>query len=172
MSPWVPPYFGSWEHLVQLLLHNPFLGGGGVGPHGPFTTMEYTTGQQPVPNPWRAADAPSSALGRVLGPSPQPWHGMVSMIISAISMKDLASRINDKQAKGELTSRAEKALSTLIDDCGTPPHRWPWPGPPPWSHQVVEGLTLVAHSLQEGSLRNEIPGVAGQIAEKSIQAAR
>ena len=31
-APWVPPYFGSYEQLVQELLGNPFLGGGGTPP--------------------------------------------------------------------------------------------------------------------------------------------
>lgn len=27
-NPWLPTYLGSWEQLLDVLFHNPFLGGG------------------------------------------------------------------------------------------------------------------------------------------------
>ena len=46
---WVPSYFGSYEHLLKELLHNPFLGSGQGGPPRPALV------EGPSPDPWRAA---------------------------------------------------------------------------------------------------------------------
>ncbi len=53
MSHWVPPYFGSYERLLQELLHNPFLGSGQGHPHLAHAEARF----KPQPDPWHDAQA-------------------------------------------------------------------------------------------------------------------
>ncbi len=69
---------------------------------------------------------------------------------------------------GGLAERSDRTISEIIDDfCGAKVRPWPWPGPPPWVLGAVEELALVANSLQEGSMREELLGVAGRMMERS-----
>ena len=155
--PWLPPYLGTWQDLINSLLHDPFLGSrrGHGFPYGVAAPM-----YEPNPSPWRNAE-----------PSPSPWSPAVSLLMSAISMKEVASKLPDGELRNDIGKRADHAISMFIDDyCGTPPRRipWPWPGPPPWVYSIVSELAMAANSFQEGSLRNEILHVAGQIAQKAF----
>ena|SRR5437868_2448454 len=155
--PWLPPYLGSWQDLINSLLHDPFLGSG-RGRGFPYAVAAPT--YDPNPLPWRNAE-----------PNPSPWSPAVSFLMSAISLKEVASKLPDGQLRNDLGKRADHAISTFIEDyCGTPPRRipWPWPGPPPWDYSIVSELAMAAHSFQEGSLRNEVLHVAGQIAQKAF----
>ena len=49
--PWVPPYFGTWEQLVNELLHNPFLGSGRGG-YPPCVQTNILRMADPDPVPW------------------------------------------------------------------------------------------------------------------------
>ncbi|MGI8960530.1 MAG: hypothetical protein ACR2IV_12345, partial [Bryobacteraceae bacterium] len=46
-TPWVPPYFGSYEQLINELLQNPFLGSGRPG-HPPVVAEMARTGGTPT----------------------------------------------------------------------------------------------------------------------------
>jgi hypothetical protein len=108
---------------------------------------------------------------RIAEPNPSPWSPAVSFLISAISQKEVASKLPDGGLRNELDRRADQAILTFIDDyCGNPPRRipWPWPGPPPWVYAIVSELAEAANTFQEGSLRNEVLHVAGQIAQKAF----
>lgn len=165
-DPWVPPYFGSWEELINALLHDPFLGGGGEGPHHrrhfvPSIDSEAMRMAGPSPiSPWRMA------------PDPQPWRLAASYLVSTISLKEAAARLQDEQLKKELIERADQSISRFIDDyCGTPPHiPWPRTGPPWWVQPTVSELVMVAHSFPEGSFRNEILNVAGTMVQVAYTA--
>jgi hypothetical protein len=156
-TPWLPPYLGTWRELINSLLHNPFLGSGtGQGAPHPALLPMY----DPNPVPWRNAE-----------PNPSPWSPAVSFLISAISLKEVASKLPEDQLRKDLNGRADHAISTFIDDyCGTPPRGipWPWPGPPPWVYPIVSELGMAANTFQEGSFRNEVLRVAGQIAQKAF----
>jgi len=154
-TPWLPPYLGSWQDLVNSLEHDPFLG-----------------------SDWRrqrvihSTHAPDALDMRSAGPpEPIPWSPAVSFLMSAISLKEVASKVPDGRLRSDLGRRADHAISEFIEDyCGTPPRRfpWPWPGPPPWVYSIVSELTMAANTFQEGSLRNEVLSVAGQIAQKAF----
>jgi hypothetical protein len=69
-----------------------------------------------------------------------------------------------------MAKSAGTAIDTILDDyCGTPPrkHPWPWPGPPPWVWDIASELSLMANSLQAGSLRDGILDVAAQAVQKA-----
>ena len=103
-----------------------------------------------------------------MGPFPQPWRSsVVGAIISAVSIKEVAQRMREGNLGGQLAERSDRTISEIIDDYCTPPWRWPWPGPPPWVLGAVEELALVANSLQEGSMREELLGVAGRMMERA-----
>jgi hypothetical protein len=74
------------------------------------------------------------------------------------------------QIRRDLSKGAEGAIIAFVDDwCGTrPPGRpWPWPGPNPWTPALVSELGIAAQSF-EGTMREEVLQVAGQIVQKSF----
>jgi hypothetical protein len=113
------------------------------------------------------------------GPRPEPWRrwfrpevgrtSVVGAIISAVSIKQVAQGMREGDLGGQLAERSDRTISALIDDwCGTEVRPWPWPWPPPWVLGAVEELALVANSLQEGSMREELLGVAGRMMEQAV----
>jgi hypothetical protein len=124
-----------------------------VGPLGPLTA-EFGPG----PHPWRAGD-----------PRPEPWHVAVGQLVQAVQVKELAARMKGKQGD-EMAKSAAAAIESVLDDwCGFPPRKWPWPwpGPPPWVWEIASQLSLVANTLQAGSLRDGLLEVAGQVIQKA-----
>lgn len=103
-------------------------------------------------------------------PSPQPWQAAVSQLLRAAQAKDLAIRLPEGQQKGALKS-AGAAIDSILDDwCGTPPkfpYPWPWPGPPPWVWEIASELSLVASSVQPGSLQDVIQEISAQVLQKA-----
>lgn len=119
-----------------------------VGPLGPFTRQFL-----PISETLRQ------------GPSPEPWREAVPQLVEAIQAKDLAMRL-DGPLKEEATKRAAQAINSILDDwCGTPPRKWPWPwpGPPPWTWEIASELSLVANSLQPGSLKDGLLDLAVRV---------
>jgi hypothetical protein len=103
-----------------------------------------------------------------MGPFPEPWRIVVGEIVSAVSIKEVAQRMHEGEVGSQLVERYDGVISEVIDDfCGTRWRRWPWPGPPPWVLSAVEELALLANSLQEGSMREELLGVAGRMMDKA-----
>lgn len=157
--PWIPPYSGSYEDLINSLLHNPFLGSG----RDRRSRVLYSVAapvDDPNPLPWRGTE-----------PSPSPWSPAVSFLMSAISLKEVASTLPDGQLRNDLGKRADHTISQFIDDiCPTPPRRipWPWPDPGPWVYAIVSELAMAANTFQEGGLRHEILRIAGQIAQRAF----
>jgi hypothetical protein len=157
--PGLPSYLGTWQNLINSLLHDPFLGSG-RGHSFPYAVAGPDLIDDYWPPPLRRAE-----------PNPSPWSPSVSLLMSAISFKEVASKLPDGQLRNDMGKRADQAISMFIDDyCGTPPRRipWPWPGPPPWVYPILSELAMAASSFQEGSLRNEVLHVAGQIAQRAF----
>ncbi|MEO6195007.1 MAG: hypothetical protein ABIS20_18480 [Thermoanaerobaculia bacterium] len=154
-NPLLPSYLGSWEQLMEALLHNPFLGGGGGGilPNTHPEAMRSDSGMA------------MSGLGSE--PNPFPWRFAVSSLIAVISLREVASKMPDGQVKIELGKRVDSAISRFIDDCGTRHPGWPWPGPPPWVYPIASELSVAANTITEGNVRNEVLKVAGQIIERA-----
>ena len=79
-------------------------------------------------------------------------------------------RLPEGQQKSALKS-AGAAIDSILDDwCGTPPrfpYPWPWPGPPPWVWEIASELSLVANSLQPGTLRDVIQDIGIQAFQRA-----
>jgi hypothetical protein len=147
--PWLPPYLGSWEDLIRALLHDPFLGSGSTGPHSTLPGSQ-----------------PSS-----IEPNPSPWRHVVEGFVTAVSVRDLASRVPDEAVRKKMEQSSGQSIVQLLDDyCGTPPRLWPWPwpGPPPWVFNIASELNAIASIMQEGALRNGLQEVAAQVVAKSL----
>jgi len=155
-APWVPPYFGSYEQLVQELLGNPFLGGGGTPPRPRVEALS----AGPVPDPWRA--------GPTEYPEPSPWRGAPGYLVSVLALREAAAGAGDAGA-GTVRS-AQRAIDQFIDDyCGTTWHiPWPVPGPGPWVFGLASQLSLIANTLQPGELHNAVQNLAGQVVRKGV----
>ena len=108
----------------------------------------------------------------VAGPFPDPWlMGALSDLLSAISMKDVARRMPEGDIQQLALRRSETFISEFIDDfCGTGPRRWPWPwpGPRPWIFPAVAELNLIATTMNEGSMQEEVQRVADEMAQRAL----
>jgi len=146
-TPTLPPYLGSWEELVNALLHNPSLGGGRGGiPHQVAAEMIRQGGPE-------------------MGPQPEPWFvsTATSFFTSIITMKQVASQLNGEGRSFERA--ADRALEEILDEfCGTPPH---FP-PRPWPLLVGIELIAFARALPEGELKNAIIIVGGRVVQRSV----
>jgi hypothetical protein len=69
--PTLPSYLGTWEELVQALLHNPFLGSG----RGPRTHADEL----------------------MKGPHPDPWSPTASLLVMAAGLRDIAAHLPEGQ---------------------------------------------------------------------------
>jgi hypothetical protein len=161
-TPWVPPYFGSWEEIVQSLLHNPFLGSPHPSPH-----LLMSAGEAVALNP-----QPLPPGG---GPVPDPWrNAAVRYLATLVSMEEQARVTENQQLREQLTTGAERALSAFIDDfCGSSPRRipWPWPGPPPWVSLLASHLVAAANT-QNGQFREGLMRIAARIGESALPTAK
>ncbi len=97
---------------------------------------------------------------------------MVSELLSEVSLKEVADRMPEGgAAQSRLRERYGRRVSEIIDDfCATSWRRPipPPPGPRPWVLPAVEQLAAAAHSLQEGSMREEVLRVAGELLQKGM----
>jgi hypothetical protein len=97
--------------------------------------------------------------------------GVLSALLSAISMKEVARRMPEGEVQQQLLSRSETFISEFVDDfCGTGPRPrpWPWPGPRPWIFPAVADLTLIANTMNEGSMQEEVQRVADEMAQRAL----
>ncbi len=137
-NPSLPPYLGSWEELLRALLHNPFLGSGKTGPP-------------------ELLEAETRRSGREL----VDQSAAVSLFVSGIGLKEVASKLSDAKLRNDISQAADQAIANFEDDyCGTQPH------PHPRALLTAVELAAFASSLQEGNLRNEVFRVAGEIIQK------
>jgi hypothetical protein len=101
-----------------------------------------------------------------------PWNqGVISALLSAISMQEVARRMPEGEHQQQLLSRSETFISEFVDDfCGTGPRPrpWPWPGPRPWILPAVAQLTVIANSMNKGSMRDEVQRVADEMAQRAF----
>jgi hypothetical protein len=171
-TPYVPPYFGSWEELVRSLINNPFLGGGTQTPH---PLLAYMLQQQrpphigpPDPGPMDIANFLRTGITSELNPQPLPPRSITSLFVFQLAVRDLTSRLPKEQG-AEMTARLDEAVSDEIDFvCGNVPHPHPpIPGPSPFAFTVAGELNLIGNTMQEGSLRTSVTQLASQIANRA-----
>lgn len=105
----------------------------------------------------------SDVFPQPLNPDPVPWA--VEFLLSAISSKAAAANMTNREAAQQIIATADRAISSFLDSDDICP-RWPFPGPPPWLSIIASELTLVANTLQEGSLRTGILQVAGNLLDR------
>jgi hypothetical protein len=103
-------------------------------------------------------------------PSPEhnlePVSSAVAFLVATVSSKEAAANMTDKESAKQIIAAANAAIAEYIDgDDICPP--WPYPGPPPWLSVIASELTLVANTLQEGSLRTNILQIAGQVLDRA-----
>jgi hypothetical protein len=102
------------------------------------------------------------------GPGPQP-NSIVGALVSAVSVKDAARRMQDEQRGTQLIERYDRYIDEVIDFvCGNVPPRPPIPWPPAGVLRAIEELTMFANSLPEGSMREELLGVAGRMMDRAV----
>jgi ABC-type glycerol-3-phosphate transport system substrate-binding protein len=89
----------------------------------------------------------------------------VAFLVSAVSSKAAAANMTNKAAAQQIIAAADQAIAAFIDSDDICP-RWPYPGPPPWLSIIASELTLVANTLQEGSLRTGILQAAGRVLDR------
>jgi hypothetical protein len=152
---WLPSYLGSWDQLVNTLLHDPTIGSGRGGVHHVTHANDFAEMRHP--------DLPP----------PRPWSFATSYLLAAISGKVAAEGLTDGPQKQGVISRADGAIRIFLDDiCGTPPQPWPfpwpWPGPGPSVMPLVSELTLLANMFQDGALRQELQRLASQLLERAL----
>jgi hypothetical protein len=98
-------------------------------------------------------------------PDPPPW-GEIDLLVNAAVAQELASTIEDGDVRDQIMEAADQAVLDEIDDiCPRLPHRGPWPGPPMRALGIASELTLFANTLEAGTLRERISGIATRIVE-------
>jgi hypothetical protein len=140
--------------------------GGGMWPQKPGHTHYMERGGNDGmdafrPGPpywWGWGPAPSP-----LNPDPVPWS--VAFLVSAVSSKEAAANMKNKDAAQQIIAAADQAIVGFLDSDDICP-RWPFPGPPPWLSIIASELTLVANTLQEGGLRTGILQVVGLVLDR------
>jgi hypothetical protein len=93
-------------------------------------------------------------------------RGAADFLASAVNSKVAAANMTNQAAAQQIIAAADESIATFLDSDDICP-RWPFPGPPPWLAVIASELTLVANTLQEGSLRAGILQVAGQVLDRA-----
>jgi hypothetical protein len=172
MSQWVPPYLGTWDKLIAMLLNNPFLGSGQDRDGLPSTH---------APAPWRHGPAPLPLLAAE--PDPLPWRSesivkaTASYLISLLATRHVASGIPDERVKEEVIRGVDHTIALIDDEICPRPPRPPWPPhqrmpdfePEELAAGVVAELVLQAEVLRTPALREAVYEQAGLILERSVR---
>lgn len=137
-----------WRHLLDVLYQQRY---GIALPHSPTNKVHQLA--EPDPSPWHA-----------ISPDPVPWS--VAFLVAAVTSKEAAASMANKEAAQQIVAAANEKILAFIDSDDICP-RWPLPGPPPWLSVIASELTLVANTLQEGSVRTGILQVAGQVLDRA-----
>src|SRR5262249_41983113 len=192
-TPYVPPYFGSWEELARSFVNNPFVNNPYVNNpvnnpfvNNPFVNNPYVGGsahaphpqfasflQQrlphfgpPDPGPWEIANLLRTGLSPELNPQLLQTRNTTSLFLLQLAVRDLTSRLPKDQG-AEITARLDQAISDEIDFvCGIVP-RMPVPGTSPFAFTVAGELNLIGNIMHEGTLRTAVLQLAIQIATRA-----
>ena len=96
-------------------------------------------------------------------PTPDPWQQAITELVQAAQLKELAVKMPRPEQQTAVLQSANAAIEAFLDDwCGNGWPRWPLPGPRPEVLTIVSQLSLLAHSIQGGALREELLGIASQ----------
>ena len=139
--PNLPPYLGSWEELINKLLHNPYLGSGAWPPPGPHPPQTHLERSEPQPSPWLPA---------------------ANLIVLAAAVKDIASRLPESQKS--LAGAISAAVADWEDGICPPPR------PHPHVIAAAVEVLALASTLEKSGLRSSLVREAGTILQKSFAA--
>jgi hypothetical protein len=156
---------GSWDSLLNSLLHNPFLGSGRLQPPR-FHTEEAARSQ-----------SINDHIQLPPGIFPPSWvetvRPAVEYAIGLANLRELAKTL-PSESQTTLSTFAEQAIADFADDL-CPPYRyifgWP-PPPPPWWLLVSIELVAVANTAPAAGYREAVLQLAGQIAQRGLSRAR
>jgi len=159
MADWSIGSYNISTLIYEWLHGHPFAGSPLVVAH----RLEADSARFTGPWPWEPRES---------GSGPNPWEPREVMaaasLLSAISLKTAASRMPDGPQKSSLESAADTRIFELADDyCGTPPGS-PWPGPSVFGYRLAAGLSFLAGTLPEGSLRTAIEQVCTHMLERLL----
>lgn len=153
--PWVPPYFGSWQELINSLLHNPYLATAAPAP--------------PPSDPHSPPRAPPR--GPAGGPQPSPLRITHATLVALVGTGQVARALPEGRLKQEMTAGLDRAVADVIDDwCGTRPRPWPphpGPGPRADTATLVAALGVAAQTFGASGMRDDLLRVAGQLVQKA-----
>lgn len=121
-------------------------------------TGHFPSGNRHLRRMVRDEDLPEGSLN----PVPQ----VVALLVSAASSRAAAVNMTNQSAAQQIVAATEETVATFLDSDDICP-RWPYPGLPPWLAIIASELTLVANTLQEGSLRAGILQIAGQVLDRA-----
>jgi hypothetical protein len=91
------------------------------------------------------------------------------MLLSQLGLREAVSRIGDETLKQRVTDGVNQALDRTIESIsGVGFNPWFGPGVPFVTYHVAAELGLIAHRFPEGSMRNALLTIAGQILQNSM----
>jgi hypothetical protein len=163
-TPTLPPYLGSWDSLLNSLLHNPFLGSS--RPQPPRFHTEKATRSESLYN----------VIHLPPGIFPPSWvetiRPAVEYAVGLINLQQLARQAKSPESQKILSGFAEQAIADFEDDLCPPYRHFPvgWPPPQPWWLLVAVELISVANASTSAEYRESILQLAGQIAERGLAA--
>jgi hypothetical protein len=148
-NPPAPACFGSWEDLINALMHNPTPGDDRAGDLAAIQSE--TEGRQPEHQE----------------PDPVPWRGAVTDLVRLACLKAAASEMAEGPAQTALLESAERGITTQIKELWRPHRHRHWPGPPAWVFVIAATLMFAADTVQDGNVQNELHRIASQMVQQS-----
>ena len=139
--------------LIYMYLHGkPFLPGSQHHPVAAHSPTDMRIIHEPDPSPWRG-----------------DWEIQATLaILTAVSLKVAAA---DAKGATKLQQSMDQNIAGLIDEYCNTPRGSPFPGPRPIGYAIAAGLSFIAGTLQEGSLRTAVQNASASILEKTAASA-
>jgi hypothetical protein len=122
-------------------------------------------------NYWRNQGAPPPTSGPTTviytAPTePDTIGKALAFLVSSANTKVAAANMSNKELAKQVVAAADNGILQFLDsDDICPP--WPYPGPPIPLVDLASELTLVANTIQDGSLRAALLSVAGQVLDRA-----
>lgn len=162
---------GMQQPFISPLIQSAVTHGLGVLPQA-----AHLMGMQQQAIPWWATQhALASSLGTpaaslpIVGPGGYAVSPITSTLLTQLGLREAVSRIGDEGLKERVINGVNEAIDRSIEGVtGMTLHPWFGPGAQFMIYPIVSELALIAHSYPEGTVRNELLNIAGQILNKSI----
>jgi hypothetical protein len=94
---------------------------------------------------------------------------VTSMLLTQLGLREAVSRISDETLKQRVTDSINEAIDRTIEGVsGMTLHPWFGPGAQFMIYPIAAQLALVADRYPEGTLRDALLNIAGQIVQKGV----